>query len=1054
MRLGSGLQQVAADDQKIIYLLPDSTLFFELKEQINHLNPLWLNKVEFMTFDQLLRKLLPADKHVIVGKNEALELLQILLTELNSNAELRYFSNFSNQVGAVERILDWILEMKAHQISPFELATLWAASGPKYLDLLRIYESYQEFFSANSLFDMWDRYVVAIRMIKETAILINVDKIIVEQCNDLMPVQIQLLNELADAGISVCINLLNSDQRPAIGRERNNLILRLRQAGFDIEEASIQTAVTRAPGLEHLAANIFKLQPDKVASEDCLRLVYTSGNRQEIEEIAARIKEHALVDQIALEEIAIVAQPIVEYQKLINEIFQEANIPFNISRRASLRDSLYYNLLLSIFKLKAGHQELWIDLIYSDYLSKNQASFQRRIKEIFLELGSPEMMATWNERLETQVKMCTSKNIDLNTVRRTMEQLYKLVERVPLSGAFRDYLDFIKSFERDYKIDQQISARALNNIENDSALFEQVSYSELHNVLNKFESRKELYDNSRILTITEWISFLNRLCEDSGFSYQSRRSEGVQLLRPNQIYGRSFRLVFVAGLLEGTFPQNIAEDWLLSENDKIQFNDAGFPLKLFGDHSSIEKMNFYETISAASKQLYLLCPKKDEEGPENLISSFLDEVKNLYLPETIINKTIELVDVIPKCCNDIATASQALQKKYAELYRNRSQSELAQSINSSFRTGEPTEVAELIQVNRGITSIIDKENNLVSSYDGYISNNEDLFKELDEKIWSATQLNKASQCRFAYFAEGILKLSSWEEPDGMINPLLRGNIFHSVLEKVMSAYNNPDVKQLTQAEIELNIHAIEKLVATEFARLYESECNYLEPLFIDLGLWQITKDITNILTHEKYGRERSTEYFYPKYLEYGFGQSLDNLLELKYPETTVKIRGKIDRIDASETDYYTIYDYKSGSKPTNTEIKSATDLQLYIYLLALIEQLEINQDKIAGAAYYGVGKPNAKNEVTNSRNVGLWKLEHKERLGLNINKTTGYEEQEWNDLLLAAKEQIKNLVIQLRSGDFAVVPTTSCPNYCQFKQICRVDKDRTRWKRYEGRKNQ
>lgn len=1061
MDLGSGLRQIADDDRMVFYIVPNNILVFPLKEKLNQLDPLLLNKVNVMTFDQVLRELQPKKKNTILSRIEQIEFLQILLGELIIKNELQYFFKVVDQPGSIERILDWILELKAALITPSILARLWNLSERKYLELIKIYKGYQELLIENSVFDKWDSYIVATELLKARAGNLNVDKIILEQFTDLMPVQIQLLSEFANTGISVNVNFLTVENRDVMAQHRNSIVSLLTKAGFCLERLeetgdNIETT-EKTKDLDYLTENIFKAYGERMPADESLKLVYTSSTKQEIMEIAARVKEHLKTGQICLEEIAIVAQPISEYQNLIIDNFAESRIPLNASKIGKLNDSAYFNLLENIFKVKAGSKERWVDLIYQQNLNNHNSEFRHRMKELFIELGAPENMSVWHERMNERN---ASGNKKLTEITIAMKQLYALIDKVPQQGTHRDYISFIVEFIKEYKVAQKISNQALNNLNNETRLFEQICYKEFMKLLDTLKNRERIYNSTKILSINDWIILLKRFSELTEFSGVNQASSGVTLLRPDQIYGRKFKVVFIVGLLEGAFPRNRNEDWLIKDNDYQFLVDAGFFLKSSSEYSSIEKMNFYEVVNAATECLYLLCPAKDEEGAENLISSFLDEVVSLFEPDTISSKKIELADLLPKSWDDIVTKKQALHRTYYELYREQQETGVDQLSTMNLYSLQTNDVNDILQINYGIRSIIDKENNLLSVYDGCIAGNIKLAKEIDERIWSATQLNRASHCRFAFFAENILRLSSWEEPEAMIDPLLRGNLFHSVLEKIMSAYSDPAARKLTNREIDHNINQVEKIILEEFTQLRAFANHFIEPIFIDLGLSQISRDIKNVLSHEKYWRERANEYFYPKYLEYGFGfykdssnrkKSIAEVLELNYLETTVRIRGKIDRIDHSENGYYTVYDYKSGGLPDKRAIERATDLQLYIYLLVLTELLQIEQGKIAGAAYYGIGRLNVNNVATSSRNRGLWKMKFKDELGLNINKNSGYEEEKWKELVDAAKERIRELVLQLRSGDFAVVPTESCPSYCNLKQICRVNKERTRWKKYEGR---
>ncbi|WP_339061892.1 PD-(D/E)XK nuclease family protein [Tepidibacillus marianensis] len=56
------------------------------------------------------------------------------------------------------------------------------------------------------------------------------------------------------------------------------------------------------------------------------------------------------------------------------------------------------------------------------------------------------------------------------------------------------------------------------------------------------------------------------------------------------------------------------------------------------------------------------------------------------------------------------------------------------------------------------------------------------------------------------------------------------------------------------------------------------------------------------------------------------------------------------------------------------------------------------------------------------------------------------EEETWKSWLDSVKERIEQLITQLESGDFAVLPSKECPSYCPYRRICRKDEERMKQK--------
>jgi ATP-dependent helicase/nuclease subunit B len=85
--------------------------------------------------------------------------------------------------------------------------------------------------------------------------------------------------------------------------------------------------------------------------------------------------------------------------------------------------------------------------------------------------------------------------------------------------------------------------------------------------------------------------------------------------------------LFLAGLSEKSFPAADPGDGVYSEAEHQRLIEAGLPLPSRSDRQSDEMLLFYETISAATRRLYLSYPAIDERGEPLTPSPYLKEVE-------------------------------------------------------------------------------------------------------------------------------------------------------------------------------------------------------------------------------------------------------------------------------------------------------------------------------------------------------------------------------------------------------------------------------------------
>ena len=85
--------------------------------------------------------------------------------------------------------------------------------------------------------------------------------------------------------------------------------------------------------------------------------------------------------------------------------------------------------------------------------------------------------------------------------------------------------------------------------------------------------------------------------------------------------------LFLAGLSEKSFPAADRDDGVYSEAEHQRLIEAGLPLPSRSDRQTDEMLLFYETITSATRRLYLSYPAVDESGEPLTPSPYLKEVQ-------------------------------------------------------------------------------------------------------------------------------------------------------------------------------------------------------------------------------------------------------------------------------------------------------------------------------------------------------------------------------------------------------------------------------------------
>lgn len=206
---------------------------------------------------------------------------------------------------------------------------------------------------------------------------------------------------------------------------------------------------------------------------------------------------------------------------------------------------------------------------------------------------------------------------------------------------------------------------------------------------------------------------------------------------------------------------------------------------------------------------------------------------------------------------------------------------------------------------------------------------------------SASRLALYSRCGFQYFLEHVLKLEPTLEPEERrkLEPLERGTLFHDVAERFLRELRDQAQLPVRDSEaararlFEIADLALDRHVAgspPRFTLLWERERRRFKETLLK---W---------LTREAAAAERST----PAYFEVAFGPATDAAagephmkepLEIELGDgRTLRVSGRIDRIDQRQDGALVLRDYKTGKAPRDEAgvFRGGKQLQIPFYVLA------------------------------------------------------------------------------------------------------------------------
>jgi RecB family exonuclease len=420
--------------------------------------------------------------------------------------------------------------------------------------------------------------------------------------------------------------------------------------------------------------------------------------------------------------------------------------------------------------------------------------------------------------------------------------------------------------------------------------------------------------------------------------------------------GVPFRVVAVPGLVEGGFPGVIRPDPFLLDAERealaappppagprarqLSLFDPPAPAPAARPSTSQDRLlearrAFHRALGQATEHVLLSYPRADPRtGRERLPSLFF--VAAAAAREGRSLSAAALDALVQEDTLDGLSPAQALDRSERDRVRVRAggrEAALAIAGGSPFFKQSHL-AAEARWSNR------------LTAYDGLITPlPADLARKLDpvtaDRPISASKLATWSRCGFQYLLQYVLGLQPALEPEERkrLDPLERGNAFHLAAERFLRERREKgelpvrDTPALQARLLEIADQALDELVASSpprFTVLWERERD------------RFRKGMAAWLAREADNAHRAT----PAWFEVSFGAARDRAPGEPHqvePLTvdlgdgrSLRVSGKIDRIDRRPDGTLVLRDYKTGRAPRDdgAVFRGSKQLQIPFYVLA------------------------------------------------------------------------------------------------------------------------
>jgi len=765
---------------------------------------------------------------------------------------------------------------------------------------------------------------------------------------------------------------------------------------------------------------------------------------QEVSIIAAKIKDLHFNNNVPLHKIGVTFPNLESYFNTVKSVFNEYEIPVNISTGYPLMNSYLIKSYFQVIKIILSGfsiNEIFKLFLSPFYKSSETINFND-YKKIAVRLRLTHVRGNWQKlfnNLGEQKKTYSFSRFPEESIQSLKKELTWLLETIAPLNRELTVQDFYTSFLTVLKKLGLFVGKEIINSEMDIRESEK-EFRAFNKFIQLFEQLKwilEISHDNHKYSLKEFYNLLQLVVENATYNLREWPNYGVQIMPRLEIQSAEPDYLFVGGLVEGDFPRKFSRDIFFNDEER-----ALLGLNASEDLLSQDRFLFFQLLSSGAKKIVLSYPQFHGESikvPSGLLSN-LERISNVQTNNPLYEE-------------QYFSKNQIIENVGRKIHKGISESDLHNFETWSQKTSNEQKNLLLEDLNL----LIHKRNRKsFTIFEGNLSENSEATKKIEhfykDKSFSITALESYAFCPMQYFMQCILKLDEEEEIEETMTPLERGILIHRILFRFFMQLKS---KKL-HGESWLHLDLLNDIAEQEFDELKYSGL-----------LWDLEKEIffgnesqpglwKKFLNEEK--KEIENSGFKPILFESEFGESFrkskpgyGNIpFTIDDGKRKIKLNGKIDRIDVDKNGNAIVYDYKTGKSGFGINFNdtlSGMSLQLPVYLAAfkeIIKSRNYKMDAIAGG-YYLV------KDVDNCQRKTIFADIQKKpdikinRGGIKLpNPNLMDAESEFGivDLIQETKDFIKSYIDNLFNGNFRHTKfpnNLQCSNYCNFRMVCRKD---------------
>ena len=846
--------------------------------------------------------------------------------------------------------------------------------------------------------------------------LAGIHTVVVDEPQSLSPVRTRLLlrsiNEWLNAGLNVVISLAagsplesqdlydffscEDPEGKHHGRRSYDASAPFRKACFEqyLEKGvgvfvwcSADNQEELAPGIDRKTSDLVSIMdPTAGHSEaaveranESIRVVKAGSEWEEIRSLGSDLKKRLMDGSLHPRDAVIAVPDLPRYAPLIQLVAKDLGIPIDISSAAHLVRTPTGVVLSALLRLSIGSPS---PQDYTDLLSGSPVSrsFDEAPERVLRRLLLARVRSPWPHQWASDLaewNQSQARASDITATVSTVQQIAKLDQELlaPLRAASTPTV-----FQK--RIEDALRGLGLPGLPDDPSGVSAGAWRAVMQLLEEARGLAQHLPPSQ--EATTWFGqYLGKQITQASFRTGPPQPDAVQVLGSLELRGLSPKYLWFAGLTRGSYPSARSPHPLISSPVWLQLQAV---VPIAEARSQLQALLREASISGTT--LRLSCPLYRDGKPvppASPLAEFLDGLGPV---------AARLTGTLPP--------------------------EASHFVSEHLRDGESAseEVKRLlVYQNRRIEAM----NSPLSGFDGIGIEAPDLSGGV-----SVTRFERYVQCPARDWYANRLRLTDVGERQEDATPLTVGSLLHKVLEVFVQTHqplysqSPPDEQAMANGLIAV----VDSVLGEPDVQpsLSEDGRNDLKARWLAGLKDDAPKGVLAMWLEGELKR-------LPQRVPLGVEVDIQNITL-----GAVRLKGRMDRLDAVDDDGVLVVDFKSGAAPTFGKLQTGLAMQSFLYSESV--RLQWPDRPLVGSVYSSVGKADAMKESAWMGDASLLK-----RVAARVRNVVVLDEETRALYLEHATQAARGLADGVHHTTHAAPSEIGCDR-CAFHRICRFDASR------------